>query len=94
MLHCNMKATLDLKLGLEDVLADLAHARRQGDLGRLALLSYCDVRRWARLARKEALAQRSWRLVVDMPYATRETFLAEVDCLIREAELALDQMNG
>lgn len=40
-----------LRLALEDVLADLRHARRSEDIGRLAFLSYCDVRRWARVAR-------------------------------------------
>ena len=44
----------ELRLALEDVLADLWHARRNDDLGRLALLSYCDMRRWARVARRLA----------------------------------------
>src|SRR5690242_18672319 len=71
MLRCNMK-TEELRSSLEDVLADLWHARRNHDLGRLALLSYCDMRRWARVARREGLAQRSHQLVLNCPHASRE----------------------
>ncbi|MBK6853237.1 MAG: hypothetical protein IPG93_17000 [Burkholderiales bacterium] len=42
--------TPKLKLGLDDLLADLWYARRSGDLGRLALVTYYEVRRWAKLA--------------------------------------------
>ena len=77
-----------LRLSLEDVLADLWHARRSGDVGRLALLSYCDVRRWARVAHHELLARHSQQLVLDCPYANREEFLSAVDRLIAETEQA------
>ena len=77
-----------LKLSLEDVLADLWHARRAGDLGRLALLSYCDVRRWARAAHHPALAARSHELVLSCPHTDREDFLFAVDQLIAEVEHA------
>ena len=92
MLHCNMK-TEDLRLSLEDVLADFWHARRNHDLGRLALLSYCDMRRWARVAQRESLAQRSQDLVLSCPHASREGFLSEVDALIAEAEGALRSLS-
>ena len=45
------------RLVLEDLLGDLWHARRSGDLGRLALLSYYEVRRWARMAGAFAMRQ-------------------------------------
>ncbi|HEV7578012.1 MAG TPA: hypothetical protein VGO85_18425 [Caldimonas sp.] len=77
-----------LKLALEDVLADLWHARRTGDIGRLALLSYCDVRRWARVARHQGLAERSHQLVLSCPHSDRQEFLAAVDGLIAEMEQA------
>ena len=77
-----------LRLALEDVLADLWAARRSGDVGRLALLSYCDVRRWARVAHQELLARHSQQLVLDCPYANREEFLWAVDRLIAETEQA------
>ena len=77
-----------LKLALEDVLADLWHARRLGDIGRLALLSYCDVRRWARIAHHEQLAAHSQELVLRSPHADREDFLSAVDRLIAELEQA------
>jgi hypothetical protein len=77
-----------LKLSLEDVLADLWHARRTGDIGRLALLSYCDVRRWARTAHHHGLAARSHELVLSCPHYDREDFLFAVDQLIAEMEQA------
>jgi len=87
MLRCNMNAfSIPLQLGLDDLLGDLRYARRGADLGRLALLAYCEVRRWARMAGEQALAERSSDLVTHSPYATREEFLAEVDDLIVELE--------
>jgi hypothetical protein len=90
MLHRNMNALpLYLQLGLEDLLGDLRHARRTADLGRLALLTYCEVRRWARLAGDHGLAEHSASLFSETPLARREDFLNQVDVLIAE----LDQIN-
>ncbi|HEX7440440.1 MAG TPA: hypothetical protein VF319_10110, partial [Caldimonas sp.] len=61
-----------LRLGLEDLLGDLWHARRSGDLGRLALLSYFEVRRWARISGEHELDQHSSVLVTGFPYAGRD----------------------
>ena len=83
-----MNADERLKLSLEDVLADLWHARRAGDIGRLALLSYCDVRRWARTAQHHGLAARSHELVLNCPHSDREDFLFAIDQLIAEVEQA------
>ncbi len=98
MLHRNMSdPTTHLKLGLEDLLGDLQYARRSGDLGRLALLSYCEVRRWARLAGQQALAERSSELITHCPHGSRDDFLAQVDGLINELEHArgsLPTANG
>ena len=53
--ECDMGTlSLNLQLGLDDLLGDLRQ-RRSGDLGRLALISYCEVRRWARLAGYDGL---------------------------------------
>jgi hypothetical protein len=79
-------SSLQLQLGLEDLLGDLRHARRRGDLGRLALLSYCEVRRWARMAGNQRLAEHSSELITHGPHASREEFLAQVDDLIGELE--------
>ena len=88
MLHCNMNASsLSLQTGLEDILGDLRFARRKGDLGRLALLTYCEVRRWARQAEAKELARHSSALVNNFPHASRDDFLAAVDELIAELEL-------
>lgn len=88
MLRCTMIAppSANLRLDLEDVLGNLHHARRRGDLGRLALLAYCEVRRWARMAHAEELAQRASDLVARHPHPSRDAFLALVDQLIDELE--------
>lgn len=86
MLHCNMNDRLNLQLGLDDLLADLRHARRSGDLGRLALISYCEVRRWARAAGEADLARRASEFVSAHPAASREIFLEQIDTLIFELD--------
>ncbi len=89
MLHCNMNASgVSLQLGLEDLLGDLQFARRNDDLGRLALLAYCEVRRWARMAGEQELAKHSLEIVNSIPHASREEFIARVDELIVELEQA------
>ena len=77
-----------LQLGLDDLLGDLRFARRRGDLGRLALLSYCEVRRWARMAGYQELAEHSSEMVTNPLPASREVFLARIDSLIEELEHA------
>ena len=88
MLRCTM--TMDsaflMRLRLDDLLADLVHARRTNDLGRLALLAYCEVRRWARAAGEGDLARNAAQMVIDSPQPNREAFLAQVDELIDELE--------
>ena len=88
MLHRAMTPELSspLRLSLEDVLGNLRHARRSGDLGRLALLTYWDVRKWARWAHREALAERAADLVAKQPHPNRSAFLAIVDEVIDELE--------
>ena len=81
-------ASQRLQLGLEDLLGDLRHARRSVDLGRLALLSYCEVRRWARMAGDEDLAAQASAMITCAPHAGREEFLAQVDGLIAALEKA------
>lgn len=89
MLHCNMNTrTVPIQLGLEDLLGELHYARRNNDLGRLALLAYCEVRRWARAAGEDALAEHATALVTDSPQASREAFLNDVDGLIVQLEEA------
>jgi hypothetical protein len=91
MLHCNMNTTPPpLQLGLEDLLGELQHARRHGDMSRLALLAWCEVRRWARQAGEADLAERSTDLITRSPPGSREQFMAEIDGLIE----ALEQAHG
>jgi hypothetical protein len=89
MLHCNMNpATLHWQL--DDLVAELRHARRNGDLGRLALIAYCEVRRWARAAGQAELAEQASRMVLDSPHSTREAFLAGIDDLLDGLERVHD----
>jgi len=94
MLHCNMDTDLRLELELDDLLADLRHARRQGDLGRLALLAYCEVRRWARSAGQPALALHSAEMITGNPHVSREAFIDRVDGLISELECLRPAVHG
>ncbi|MDQ7743016.1 hypothetical protein [Hydrogenophaga pseudoflava] len=66
----------------------MQHARRTGDMGRLALLAYCEVRRWARQAGEPELADRSTQLITRHPYASRDQFMAQIDDLILDLERA------
>jgi hypothetical protein len=88
MLQCSMatEITPTLRAGLEDVLGSLLHARRSGDLGRLALLTYWDVRSWARRAHRDALAGLASDWVVGDPFPDRAAFLALVDQVIAELQ--------
>ena len=87
MLRCNMNPhPTPLQLGLEDLLGDLHHARRSGDLGRLAWLAYCEVRRWARQAGNLGLAEHSSELITRCPHFSRQQFLCEMDGIIYELE--------
>jgi hypothetical protein len=91
MLHCNIAPAMNispsLQLDLEDLLADLHHARRSGDLGRMALLCYCEVRRWARKAGQADLAAVSAAMITGSPHASRQAFLADIDKLVQRLEV-------
>lgn len=86
MLHCNMNTSLAIQFGLEDLLADLHHARRNHDLGRLALLAYCEVRGWARQAGKPDIAESAMTMFTENPSVSKEEFLAKIDRLITTLE--------
>lgn len=92
MLRCNMKtAPRNLRLSLEDLVGDLVHARRLEDLGRLALLSYCEVRHWARWAGDPQLARTSSAMITDVP-VSRTAFLSHIDGLIVQLEARCREM--
>jgi hypothetical protein len=93
MLQCNMTASLSLQLGLDDLLADLQHARRCDELGRLALLAYCDVRCWARQAGEIDVAEHSTAIFTQHPHASKEDFLKRVDHLISELQQARPRLQ-
>lgn len=77
---------MNLRAGLEDLTGDMVYARRNADLGRLALLCYCEVRRWARLAGEQRLAELSCALATAQPAGDRIEFLTRVDDVITELE--------
>jgi two-component system OmpR family response regulator len=88
MLQCNMinSLTLNIQLALEDLLANLHFARKHDQLGRLALLAYCEVKGWARLASKPDLADKTIRMFSESPCATKGEFFQNVDSLIATLE--------
>jgi len=91
MLHCSMNdpTVIDpLRDRLEDLAAEIGHARRDMDLGHLAALCYCEVRPWARRSGESTLADLSWRLSTQQLPLDRNTFLAQIDRLIEELEQA------
>ena len=95
MLHCNMNNLCDpLQRSLEDLLGELIHARRQGDMGRLALLAYCEVRRWARQAGEDTLAEHSTELFTRHPHASKAQFMQQIDALIAELERVHSRLYG
>jgi len=61
------KAT-PLQIGLDNLLADLDQARSGQDLGKLALLVYCEVRCWARQAGETAIAEHSTTMFTAQPH--------------------------
>lgn len=71
---------------IDDLLAGLYDARKRGDLGRLAYLAYCDVRRWAREAGRSGLAELAAGLVTQSPHLSREAFLDQIDLLVNQLE--------
>jgi hypothetical protein len=87
MLQCNMTNFLDIQLALEDLLADLHFARRHDELGRLALLAYCEVKGWARRAGKPDVADKALQMFSENPCLSKEAFLAGIDNLIATLEL-------
>jgi hypothetical protein len=94
MLRSNMRTlSSGLTLALQDLLGDLRAARTEEDLGRLALLAYCDVRRWARQADQPKLAELSLALVTSCPFADRESFLSQVDRLMAEATMIVGEIE-
>jgi hypothetical protein len=77
-----MTTPLNIQLALEDLLADLHFARKNEQLGRLALLAYCDVKRWARQAGKSDVAEMALRMFADKPCVSKEDFLRGIDQLL------------
>ena len=73
-----------MRRGLEDLAGEIAYARRNSDLGRLAFICYCEVRHWARLAGEERLAALSSALIAEHPASDRKEFLGRVDHVIAE----------
>jgi hypothetical protein len=87
MLQCNMTNSLTSQLVLEDLLADLHFARKHDQLGRLALLAYCDVKGWARRAGKSDVADTALQMFSEHPCLSKDEFLNSIDNLIATLEL-------
>jgi hypothetical protein len=87
MLQCNMTHSIDIQLRLEDLIAELHFARKRGDLGRLALLAYCEIKSWARRAGKMDVADKALRMFSEKPCLSKDEFLKGIDDLIATLEL-------
>lgn len=87
MLQCTMNNTLHIQLALEDLLADLHYSRKHDQLGRLALLAYCEVKGWARQASKPDVADTALRMFAENPCVSKGEFLQRIDQLIATLEL-------
>jgi hypothetical protein len=81
-----MGTSIDIQLGLDDLLADLQYARRNHELGRLALLAYCEVRSWARQAGMPYIAQGAAKMFTESPCISKDEFLEKIDGLIDTLE--------
>jgi len=79
---------------LADLLADLRYARKHDQLGRLALLAYCDVKGWARRAGKQDVADTALRMFADHPSTTKQDFLQGIDKLIQILQGHEEQIRG
>jgi len=93
-MHCTTSTAISLQLHLEDLLADLQHARRSGDLGRMALLSHREARRWARKAGQAELAELSAAMITGSPHGRREAFLEDMAGLARQLEALQREWQG
>ena len=82
----NSEMSPAIRLNLDDVLGNLQHARRTGDLGRLAFVTYWEVRKWARCAGQPALAERASNMITMQPHPSKTAFLEIVDEVIFELE--------
>ncbi len=91
MLQCNMMNSISV--GLDDLLDDLQQARWSGDMGKLALIAYCDVRCWARQAGEFGVAERSTAMFTEQPHSSREAFLDQIDQLIAELLRARSRLS-
>ena len=85
--YLHMTKFLDSQLALEDLLADLRYARKSEQLGRLALLAYCEVKGWARRSGKLDVAEVAMKMFSENPCLKKEDFLVGIDSLIATLEL-------
>jgi hypothetical protein len=81
-----MSTSSAIQLGLEDLLADLQYARKRQQLGRLALLAYCEVRSWARQAGRSDIADAATSMFTETPCVSKDEFLSKIDSMIATLE--------
>jgi hypothetical protein len=86
-----MTNSVDNQLALEDLLADLNFARKHDQIGRLALLAYCDAKGWARWAGKHDVAAKALEMFSQSPYHTKHEFLEDINNLIATLEVHEEQ---
>ena len=82
-----MNKSIATQLILEDLLADLNYARKHDQLGRLALLAFCELKGWARQAGKPEIADMAMRMFSENPCRSKGEFLQSIDRLIATLQL-------
>jgi hypothetical protein len=82
-----MTNSIDSQLALEDLLADLNFARKYDQIGRLALLAYCEAKGWARWSGKRDVADKALEMFSQSPYNTKQEFLEDINNLIATLEI-------
>jgi hypothetical protein len=82
-----MTNSIESQLALEDLLADLHFALKHDQIGRLALLAYCETKGWGRLSGKHDVADRALEMFSQSPYNTKQEFLEDINKLIATLEV-------
>jgi hypothetical protein len=82
-----MTNSIESQLALEDLLADLNFALEHDQIGRLALLAYCEAKGWGRWSGKHDVADRALEMFSHCPYNTKQEFLEDINNLIATLEV-------
>ena len=90
-----MSDSLTSQFALQNLLEDLQIARENQQLGKLALLAYCDVKRWARQAGRTDVAEQAFRMFSERASISKDDFLREIDAMVGALqEYGIERSSG